>query len=173
MRQELHEPQPGGFLIAQQLSTLMLVQALRLHLAEGNGGAGWLFALADKQMRAAITGMHHDPAHRWTLQAMADRAGMSRTTFTLRFKETVGVSPMEYLTRWRMMVAGDRLSNTSDSVSAIARALGYESESAFSTAFKRVMGCSPRQHNRRPAAAPARSRAKTDGRTGAVYATMD
>ena len=73
---------------------------------------------------------------------------MSRTVFTLKFKETVGTSPMEYLTRWRMLRAGDRLANSSDPISVIARSLGYESESAFSTAFKRVMGRSPRQYGR-------------------------
>jgi AraC-like DNA-binding protein len=149
MRQELRDPQPGGFLIAQQLAQMLLVQVLRLHLAEGlQGGVGWLFALADKQMAAAINAMHDDPAHRWTLQELAERAGMSRTTFTLKFKETVGKSPMDYLVRWRMLLAADGLANTSDSISAIARSLGYESESAFSTAFKRVMGCSPRQYGR-------------------------
>ncbi len=149
MRQELREPQPGGFLVAQQLATMMLVQALRLHLAEGlRGGVGWLFALADKRMAAALRAMHNDPAGRWTLQSLAERTGMSRTTFALKFKETVGASPMEYLTRWRMMVAGDRLVNSNDPISAIALSLGYESESAFSTAFKRVMGCSPRQYSR-------------------------
>jgi AraC-like DNA-binding protein len=150
MRQELLEPQPGGFLIAQHLAYMMLVQALRLHLAEGlKGGVGWLFALADKQMNAAINAMHDDPAHRWTLQELAERAAMSRSTFALKFKETVGASPMEYLTRWRMLLAGDKLANSSDPVSVIALSLGYESESAFSTAFKRVMGCSPRQYTRR------------------------
>ncbi|MDE1174292.1 MAG: AraC family transcriptional regulator [Parvibaculaceae bacterium] len=149
MKQELREPQPGSFLVAQHLAHLMLVQALRLHLAEGlKGGVGWLFALADKQMSAAINAMHEDPAHRWTLQELAERAGMSRSTFALKFRETVGASPMEYLTRWRMLRAGDRLVNSSDPVSVIALALGYESESAFSTAFKRVMGCSPRQYGR-------------------------
>jgi AraC-like DNA-binding protein len=149
MMEELREPQPGGFLVAQHLAHLMLVHALRLHLAEGlKGGVGWLFALADKPMGAAINAMHDDPAHRWTLQALAERAGMSRSTFALKFKETVGASPMDYLTRWRMLVAGDRLENSTDPVSAIALSLGYESESAFSTAFKRVMGCSPRQYNR-------------------------
>jgi len=73
---------------------------------------------------------------------------MSRSTFALKFKQTVGSSPMEYLTRWRMLLAGDRLTNSSDSISAISLSLGYESESAFSTAFKRVMGCSPRQYSR-------------------------
>jgi AraC-like DNA-binding protein len=82
------------------------------------------------------------------LQELAERVGMSRSTFALKFKETVGASPMEYLTRWRMLLAGDRLANTSDPISVIALSLGYESESAFSTAFKRVMGCSPRQYSR-------------------------
>jgi AraC-like DNA-binding protein len=149
MREELREPQPGGFLVAQQLSYMMLVQALRLHLAEGlRGGVGWLFALADKQMSAAMNSMHDDPGHRWTLQEMAERAGMSRSTFALKFKQMVGESPLEYLTRWRMLLAGDKLTNSSDSISAIALSLGYESESAFSTAFKRWMGCSPRQYSR-------------------------
>jgi AraC-like DNA-binding protein len=149
MRQELHDPQPGGSLIAQHLAYMLLVQALRLHLAEGlKGGVGWLFALADQQMSAAIGAMHDDPAHRWTLQELGKRAGMSRSTFALKFKEKVGSSPMDYLTRWRMMLAGDRLVSSGDPVSAIALSLGYESESAFSTAFKRVMGCSPRQYSR-------------------------
>ena len=149
MRQELREPQPGGFLVVQHLAQMMLVQALRLHLAEGSrGGVGWLTALSDPQMGAAIAAIHDDPAHRWTLQELAECAGLSRSTFALRFKETVGSSPMDYLTRWRMMLAGDRLRNPGDPISAIALSLGYESESAFSTAFKRVMGCSPRQYGR-------------------------
>ena len=149
MMQELREPQPGGFLVAQHLAYMMLVQALRLHLAEGlKGGVGWLFALADQQMSAAIHAIHDDPAHRWTLQELAGRAGMSRSTFALKFKETVGTSAMEYLTRWRMLLAGDKLENSSNSISVIALSLGYESESAFSTAFKRVMGCSPRKYGR-------------------------
>jgi AraC-like DNA-binding protein len=156
MRQELREPQPGGFLVAQHLAHLILMQALRLHLAEGsNGGVGWLFALADKQMSAAIGAMHAEPARRWTLQALAERACMSRSTFALRFKQTVGASPMDYLTRWRMQIAADRLANSGDPISVIAFSLGYESESAFSTAFKRVMGCPPRRYGRlQPAPRP-------------------
>jgi AraC-like DNA-binding protein len=120
-----------------------------LHLAEGlNAGTGWLFALADKKIGAAINAMHNNPAHRWTLQTLAQSAGMSRSIFALKFKEKVGTSPLEYLTRWRMLLAGDRLVNSNDSISAIALSLGYESESAFSTAFKRMMGCSPRQYYR-------------------------
>jgi AraC-like DNA-binding protein len=144
---------------------MMLVQALRLHLEEGKAGVGWLFALADKQMAAAITAMHADPAHPWTLQDLAERAGMSRSSFALKFKQTVGTSPMDYLTRWRMLLAGDRLAHSSDPVSVIALSLGYESESAFSTAFKRVMGCSPRQYSRgRAQASPS------DGEADAIRA---
>ena len=96
MIEELRDPQPGGYLVAQHLAHMMLVQALRLHLAEGlGGGVGWLFALADRQMRAAISAIHETPAHRWTLQALAERAGMSRSTFALKFKQTVGASPMD------------------------------------------------------------------------------
>ena len=148
MKEEVRDPQPGSSLIAQQLACMMLVQALRLHLAESaRGSVGWLFALADKQMSAAITCMHDDPGHPWTLQNLAERVGMSRSVFALKFKETVGATPMEYLTRWRMLLAGDRLKNSGDSISVIASSLGYESESAFGKAFRRVMGCSPRQYS--------------------------
>ena len=155
MMQEMLDPQPGASLIAQHLAYTLLVQALRLHLADSpRGSIGWLFALADKQIGAAIAAMHNDPARRWTLHDLAEYVGMSRSSFALRFKETVGTSPMEYLTRWRMLLAGNRLTGTGDSISAIALSLGYESESAFSTAFKRVMGCSPRQYTRSGNPAP-------------------
>ena len=148
MRQEVREHARPHF-SSHNRAYMMLVQALRLHLEEGlKGSVGWLFALADKQMSAAINSMHDDPAHRWTLQELGKRAGMSRSPFALKFKQTVGESPMEYLTRWRMLLAGDKLTNSSDSISVIALSLGYESESAFSTAFKRMMGCSPRQYSR-------------------------
>jgi len=144
MMQELREPLPGGYLVTQHLAHMLLLQALRLHLTQG-GGVGWLFALADRQMGAAIGVMHAEPARRWTVQALAAHTGMSRSSFALKFKRTVGLAPMEYLTRWRMQLAADRLARTRDPVSVIAPALGYESESAFSTAFKRVMGCPPRR----------------------------
>jgi AraC-like DNA-binding protein len=152
MMEELHQQRPGSFLVAEHLAHMMLVQALRLHMEEAAeteaGGVGWLFALADKQMGAAIGAMHADPAQRWTLQSLAERVHMSRSAFALKFKQMVGMSAMDYLTRWRMLLAGDRLANSSDPISVIAPALGYESESAFSTAFKRVMGCAPRQYKR-------------------------
>jgi AraC-like DNA-binding protein len=153
MKEELDNPQPGGSLIAQQLAYMMLVQALRLHLADAaKGSVGWLFALADRQLSAAITCMHDDPGHPWTLQELAQRVGMSRSIFALRFKEKVGAPPMEYLARWRMLLAGDRLTHSGQGLAEIASALGYESGSAFGKAFKRVMGCSPKQYSHAQAA---------------------
>ena len=157
MRRELTEARPGGVLVAQHLAHLMLVQALRLYLAGGAGRhVGWLFALADPQLAAAIGAMHAQPGARWTLDALARVAGMSRSSFARAFKATVGTSPIEYLTQWRMLLAGTRLAGGNQSVSAIARSVGYESEAAFSTAFKREMGCSPRAFARSEQALGAR-----------------
>lgn len=150
MGDELRDPQPGGRIVAQQLATMVLVRALRLQLSgERNDSVGWLSALADKRMRAAINVMHESPGAKWSLQSLAEQAAMSRTSFASRFKELVGLSPMDYLTRWRMTLAANRLTRTRDSVAEIGLALGYESGKSFSTAFKRVMNCSPRQYGRR------------------------
>lgn len=156
MREELREPRPGSFLILQNLANLMLIEALRAHLAASStAGVGWLFALADKQIGAAINAIHGNPAQRWNLRSLADRAGMSRSIFATRFKATVGVSPITYLTRWRMLLAGQRLLDGGDAISTIALSLGYDSDSAFSTAFKRFMKASPRHYRRlRATAAP-------------------
>jgi AraC-like DNA-binding protein len=147
MLQELRHSEPGGHLVIQNLATLILIQALRLHLAEGSRDRiGWLYALTDRQMGLAIKAMHGNPGHRWTLQELAEQVGMSRSVFAQRFRATVGESVMSYLTRWRMLLSADRLTNFDDPLSIIAPSVGYESESAFCTAFKRVMGCSPRQY---------------------------
>ena len=144
MAEELREARPGGHLVAEHLAHMVLVQALRLHLASGvEGGVGWLFALDDRRLGGAIAALHGDPGRRWTLHDMAERAGMSRSTFALRFREAVGEPPMDYLTRWRMLLAHDRLTRSAEPVAAIAFSVGYASESAFCTAFKRVMGHPP------------------------------
>ncbi len=145
--EELRESQPGNFLVAQQLAYVLLVRALRLHLQGSRSDVGWLAALGDQRLSAALTVMHDQPGHSWTLESLARRAGMSRSRFAARFKNAVGVAPMDYLTRWRMLLAGDRLQSSQEAISAIALNLGYESESAFGKAFKRVMGTSPRRHS--------------------------
>ena len=146
---ELRDRRPGGFLVSEHLAHIMLVQVLRIYLGSPEGGGtSWLQALADARMSKAVGAMHAEPAHRWTLEELAGVAGMSRSSFAERFKQVVGTSPIEYLTRWRMLVASDRLRNSRQSVAAIALSIGYESESAFSTAFKRTMARSPRQYQR-------------------------
>ncbi len=141
---ELREPQLGGALIAGHLSQMLLVEALRLHLDDQRTGSGWLSALADRQMRAAMAAMHAEPARSWSLADLARVAGMSRSSFAASFKRIVGQPPLEYLTRWRMLVAADRLMQGDAPLAALAPALGYASESAFGVAFKRVIGQSPR-----------------------------
>lgn len=153
LMEELREPQPGSALIAGHLAQALLIEALRLHLAQpSHQRTGWLFALADRQMRAVIGAMHAEPGRKWTLEGLAKVAGMSRSSFAARFKATVGEPPMDYLTRWRMMLASDRLANGGMSIALVAPTVGYESESAFGAAFKRVMGYSPGQFARAAAA---------------------
>ncbi|MGF7149990.1 AraC-like DNA-binding protein [Sphingomonas zeicaulis] len=149
MMYELRNGEPGNALAVRHLAHLMLVQALRVPLSAADGDRrGWFFALADRQLGAALMAIHDDPARPWTLQALGAIAGMSRSTFAVRFKEQLGQPAMHYLARWRMLLACERLEQTNDPVAAVATSLGYESESAFSTAFKRLIGCAPRQFGR-------------------------
>ncbi|XKM42976.1 AraC family transcriptional regulator (plasmid) [Rhizobium ruizarguesonis] len=160
MMQEVRSHQPGAHLMAQYLAHMMLLQALRIHLAKAHQGTGWFFALSDKHLSNAIRAIHAEPAKNWSLAALGEIAGMSRSVFAERFKAAVGETPIEYLSRWRMLLACDRLEKGDDPISVVAPALGYQSESAFSKAFKRVIGCSPR-HYRGQAEASSESRAVT------------
>ncbi|MGF1667805.1 MAG: helix-turn-helix transcriptional regulator, partial [Acidimicrobiia bacterium] len=111
------------------------------------GDGGWLGALKDPSLREAIHLMHHTPAHPWTIDELAHASGMSRSLFHQRFRETVGETPREYLTRWRMHVA-TRLLRDGRSVAATGRQVGYVTEAAFSNAFLRVMGIRPGAYRR-------------------------
>lgn len=147
IRREFAGSQAASFLVAQQLATLVLIQVLRTYLAsQHQHSTGWLFALADQKVGSSLRAMHQQPGDRWTLDILARHVGMSRTGFAVRFKELVGVAPMTYLTQWRMSLAKNRMRYSPDAFSVVAAQVGYESESAFSTAFKRVVGCSPRQY---------------------------
>lgn len=146
---ELSTGRPGSGLVVQHLAQMLLVQAFRPFISKNAaGGPSWIAALADRQVSAAMQFMHERPAYRWSLEELAAAVGMSRTSFAIRFKDKAGLSPMEYLTRWRMLVASSKMRTTNLPISVIAHAVGYESESAFSTAFKREMGRSPREYAR-------------------------
>ena len=145
LRQELRDRKPGGFLMAQQLASMILVQALRLHL-DSPSGAGWFSALSDPCAGAAIAAIHREPARRWTVATLALEVGMSRSSFAARFAQLVGDGPIEYVTRWRMILAGQRLTR-GEPLDEVAYSSGYASSSAFRTAFKRTTGRTPRQYS--------------------------
>lgn len=145
----------GGSLVIDRLAQVLLVHMLRAHAEQPVRPAGWLAALRDDRIGAALRAMHGDIAHRWTLDELARIAIMSRSAFSAAFKSQVGIAPLEYLIEWRMAVARDALSRKTKSISELAFATGYESESAFSTAFRRVVGSSPKQFRDRGAAWPS------------------
>lgn len=137
----------GADFAADQLAQLVLVQVLRVCL-DGTAGlpAGWLRGLADDGLAPALRLMHADPSHPWQVEELARASSMSRTTFALRFKAAVGVPPLTYLLNWRMSLASRALREGGTPVSALARQVGYTSESAFSNAFKRTTGVAPRRY---------------------------
>jgi AraC-like DNA-binding protein len=144
---EMTSERPGTTLASSQLAQLMLVHILRGHLdVEGATLPGWLQALRDKRITTVLRLMHGDPSHPWVLRELAKAAAMSRTNLALRFKELVGVAPLTYLAQWRMRLAVRALIEKDDPLSALAPSLGYTSESAFSNAFKRIVGIAPKRY---------------------------
>lgn len=144
---ELTTPSPGHAIVVRHLGHIMLVQVLRIYLAqEGNSTPSWLLAIADPRIGAVIHAIHGDPARAWTVEDLAKVAGISRSTLALRFKRKAGIAPLEYLARWRMQLAARSLKAGQTTISSIAHSLGYDSDSAFSHAFKRIMKCSPREY---------------------------
>lgn len=144
---ELQAAQMGASLMARRLGDVLLVQALRVFAArQGRDRAGWVVALADPKIGGALNLIHKDPGRRWTVDELASAIGMSRSGFALRFKELVGLAPLDYLTRWRMQLAREALRRKEASVASLAATLGYASESAFGNAFKRIFGRSPKRY---------------------------
>lgn len=133
----------GGPLVQNHLAQVLLVHMLRAHAGQTDFPCGWLGALNDDGIGAALRAVHADMAHSWSLQELAEISHMSRSAFAQTFKSHVGVPPLEYLIQWRMKLARDALARDTLSISELARATGYQSESAFSTAFRRVVGSSP------------------------------
>ncbi|GAB3897414.1 AraC family transcriptional regulator [Microbispora bryophytorum] len=146
----------GSTLVAEHLAVVMLIHVLRLHLArEPRAVSGWLAGLADPVVAAALRSIHARPAHPWTVAELARAGAVSRSTLAARFKDTVGLGPLDYLTRWRIELASQRLRVGDDTLATIAFAVGYGSESALSTAFKRITGSSPREYRRQRVDTPA------------------
>lgn len=145
---ELSSDRPGSGLAASHLAQLVFVQVLRAYLADParSSDAGWIRALADERIAPALRLIHRDPGRAWTLSELARASAMSRTTFAARFKEMAGVAPVSYLLGWRMRLAERALRAGDAPISSVALSLGYTSESAFSNAFKRIVGMSPKRY---------------------------
>lgn len=144
---ELQSAQPGHEVVVEHLVHIALVKLLRFHLGEeGPRRTGWLYALADRSLGLAIGAMQRDPSHPWTVASLGRVAAMSRTAFAVRFKAATGFGPLDFVTRLRMLVAARKLREPGMRIATVAREVGYDSESAFSMAFKRVMGAAPRHY---------------------------
>jgi len=130
--------------ILNRLSELMFVEAVRRHMDQlASDNTGWLAGLRDPLVGRALVLMHAMPTRAWTLQGLAAEAGASRSVLGARFNDLMGYPPIQYLTRWRMQLAARRLTDTGQKVAAVAEGVGYDSEAAFSRAFKRYSGVSP------------------------------
>lgn len=144
MAEELSRPQPGGETVATRLADILVVQAVRSWIeTDADLSRGWLYALQDEQIGRAIEAIHQDPGAPWTLDRLARVAATSRLSFSTRFTDLAGESPIAYLTRWRMRLARSRLLNEDTTASRLAAELGYRSEAAFNRAFTRIMGQTP------------------------------
>ncbi|HYH29796.1 MAG TPA: AraC family transcriptional regulator [Pseudonocardia sp.] len=145
----------GSAFAIRQYGQLLLLEVLRAHVEQADLPSGWLRALTDERLRPALTLMHGDPARHWRLDELARAAAMSRTSFAERFRTVAGVPPLTYLNRWRMLLAQRALRHGDVRVGPLASRLGYASESAFSTAFKREVGESPLRYRFRMREEPA------------------
>ncbi|MGQ6474057.1 AraC family transcriptional regulator [Serratia sp. IR-2025] len=149
MRLEVLSDEPGSSAIIDRLAEVLLLQAIRQRFdhACGDTAPGWLNALGDRKIRAALTLMHGDIGAPWTVEQIAREVGMSRSAFAARFKELVGKTPLDHLTEWRMAHAAGLIRNHPDmKIDAVAESTGYQSESSFRKAFHKVMKRSPREY---------------------------
>jgi AraC-like DNA-binding protein len=141
---EAKELRPGGETVITRLADILVIQAIRSWIERDPAAqTGWLGALQDKQVGRAIALIHREPSREWTVASLAGEVGMSRSGFAARFTELVGEPAMQYTTRWRMHVALTWLKEDDAALGEMATRLGYQSEAAFSRAFKRFMGVSP------------------------------
>jgi AraC-like DNA-binding protein len=146
---EAHQPRAGGLSVFLRLAELMFVEAVRRCLTEDAAPqSGWLAGLRDPVVGRALRLLHRRPTAAWTLETLADEAGVSRSRLAESFTRFVGSPPMLYLTQWRLQMAARMLADGSAKVGAVAREVGYESEAAFSRAFKRFAGVPPAQWRR-------------------------
>jgi AraC-like DNA-binding protein len=169
---ESSEKRAGGESVLAKLSELMFIEVVRRYVETlPPEQAGWLAGLRDPFVGKALSRLHGDPAHDWTIEDLARQVGVSRSVLAERFTALLGIPPMQYLAKWRMQVASGLLSNSGANLATIAAQVGYESEAAFSRAFKKLVGMPPSKWRDRlgddpkPAARASPARRRADRRS--------
>lgn len=143
VRAEAEQPAGGSSAVLRRAAEVLFIQALREALFDATPATGWLAAASDPRLAPALTALHAQPGHRWTLPELAGLAHLSRTAFFQRFQACMGQTPAEYLQWWRLQLAAQRLRESQDSIASISMDVGYDNPSAFARAFKRLLGRSP------------------------------
>jgi AraC-like DNA-binding protein len=147
LAEEVVKEEPGQEAVLDRLLDLLLIAALRAWFARPEAEPpAWYRAYGDPVVGRALRMIQNNPAHPWTVAALADATNVSRATLARRFTELVGEPPMTFLTSWRLTLAADLLLEPDATVSSVAAQVGYRNPFAFSTAFKRVRGISPHEH---------------------------
>lgn len=141
---ESSNPRPGGYAVLEHLSEMMFVDAARRYLESlPEDATGWLAGLRDRFVGKVLNLMHERPDQSWTVDDLASEVGLSRSALHERFMKFLGLPPMQYLTNWRIQLGSRLLRESNRNVAAIALEVGYDSEAAFSRAFKRMVGMPP------------------------------
>ena len=143
---------PGASAITDRLAEVLLVQLIRAYIEQFPAVDGFLAAMSDRAICAALEKIHQDPAARWDVRRLAQAGGLSRSAFASRFRQQVGIGPMQYLTNWRMQQAADLLVDSGYSMAQIAERVGYSSEWSFAKAYKRCFGIGPGAYRRKASA---------------------
>ena len=150
---EARSPRPGGAGVLAKLAEVLFIEVLRLYMNEqGEGRIGWLAGVGDRIVGAALNALHKEPSRAWTLEELARTAATSRSVLAERFVQLVGSTPMQYLTQWRMVLASNLLVRSNAPLASIANDVGYQTDTAFSRAFRREFGAPPAAWRRNQAA---------------------
>lgn len=154
---EARSPRPGGQGVLAKLAEVLFIEVLRIHMNEqADGRTGWLAGVNDRIVGAALRALHAEPARQWSLEELARAAASSRSVLAERFQQLVGQAPMHYLTQWRLLLASNLLARSNAPLARIAEEVGYQTDTAFSRAFRREYGLPPAAWRKRhaPSAPP-------------------
>lgn len=134
---------PGSEAVVDKLTEILFIHVIRAYMLQTKTEKGFLAALADKPLSRVVTAIHKAPGDKWSVEKLAEHAGMSRSVFAKHFQQVTDMTPMQYVTRWRMQVAYESLRNSKTSVAVIAEQSGYQTEASFRKAFKETTGAGP------------------------------